>query len=68
MLDGVSERAFEVLEQGIYYVERLGAGARDWSFLAGNDPLGSDDRARLRFFEFASSKNSVLAELGHASG
>ena len=28
VLEGVSERAFEVLEQGIYYVERLGAGAR----------------------------------------
>ena len=64
VLDGVSERAFEVLEQGIYYIERLGAGARDWGFLAGNDPLGPDDRARLRFFEFASSKSRVLAELG----
>ena len=64
VLEGVSERAFEVLEQGIYYVERLGAGAKDWGFLAGNDPLGPDDRARLRFFEFASSKSRVLAELG----
>jgi dipeptidyl aminopeptidase/acylaminoacyl peptidase len=64
VVERVSERAFEVLKQGIYYIERLGAGASDWGFLAGNDPLGRDDRARLRFFEFASSKDTVLAELG----
>ena len=32
VLEGVSERAFEVLEQGIYYVERLGAGAKGLGF------------------------------------
>jgi serine/threonine protein kinase/Tol biopolymer transport system component len=64
VLNAVSERAFAVLDRGIYYIERLGQGAKDWGFLAGNDPLGSDDRARLRFFEFASSKDRPLAELG----
>ncbi len=65
VLEGVSERAFEVLEKGIYYVERLGAGAKmDWGFLVGNDPLGRDDQARLRFFEFASGRDTVLTELG----
>ena len=65
VLEGVSERAFHVLEQGIYYIERLGAGAtKDWGFSTGNDPLGRDDRARLRFFDFVASKDTTLAELG----
>jgi serine/threonine protein kinase/WD40 repeat protein len=65
VLDGVSDRAFELLQGGIYYIERLGGGAQDWGyFRRGNDPPGTDDRAQLRFFDFASSKSSVLAELG----
>ena len=69
MLDGVSERAFEVLEQGIYYVERLGAGAKmDWGFLAGNNPLGAGYRGGFDSSTSRPPKTECWRSLGNASG
>jgi hypothetical protein len=63
VLDGVGERAFVVLENGIYYVERQGGGAF-WAYLFGGLASGADDRARLRFLDFASAKSRIVADLG----
>ena len=68
VLDGVSERAFVVFEKGIYYVERQGTtntGEFQWGGLVLSGP---DARSRLRFFDFASARSRVLADLGERVG
>ena len=65
MLDGVSERAFVVLEKGIYYVERHQGGAWPWGLSPGLGFERPDERSRrLRFFDFAQAKSRIMADLG----
>jgi Tol biopolymer transport system component len=64
VLEGVSQRAFVVLEKGIYYIEELGSSTGEWGFLHGHGFLGPGNRARLRFFEFASATSRVVADVG----
>jgi hypothetical protein len=64
VLEGVSNRAFEVLEKGIYYVDGLGTSRSEWGFLHGMGFFGQGNRARLRFFEFASETSRVVADVG----
>lgn len=68
VLDGVNERAFAVLEKGIYYVERLGATNTGGYFMGGLALSGPTARARLRFFDFASAQSRILADLGERVG
>jgi dipeptidyl aminopeptidase/acylaminoacyl peptidase len=63
VLDGVAERAFVVLEKGIYYVERLERGNWPWGLVTGLGFLRSDP-SRLRFFDFAHAKSRIVADLG----
>ena len=65
VLDGVSERAFVVLEKGIYYVERQGAGAK----IGVSSPVALLLWGRMTARGFDSSilrppKSRVLADLG----
>ena len=64
MLDGVSERAFVVLEKGIYYVERHQGGAWPWGLYLGLGFGRPDERSRLRFLDFAQAKSKIMADLG----
>ena len=66
VLEGVSERAFVVLQQGIYFVKRqtqrrtpvpVGMAAR----------AGSDAPGQLNFFDFARSQSRVIADLATES-
>jgi Tol biopolymer transport system component len=64
VVEGVASRAFQVLDHGIYYLERdttsvlPGMGA-----LAGVGALRSDEGARLQFFDFSDGKSRTLAHL-----
>lgn len=64
VLDGVIQRAFAVLERGIYYIEA--AAERE----PGPPVLGFAGRpswtpgARLRFFDFATRTSAVVSNLG----
>ena len=65
VLDDVSDRAFVVLEKGIYYVERQ--ARRPWQAPGIMVDLGflrSDVRSRLRFFDFAHATSRTVADLG----
>ena len=64
VLDGVSERAFAVLERGIYYVERQGGGRGGPVTVGISGHPGTDVRGRLRFFDFAHAKSTIVADLG----
>ena len=68
VLEGVTHRAFYVLEEGIYYIEHLGMPKTDWAFDVGQGFLGPRGSARLRFFEFASSMSRVVADIGEKLG
>jgi len=68
VLDAVSERAFVVLEKGIYYVERQGATNTGSYVFGGLVFSGPDARPLLRFFDFASAQSRILADLGERVG
>ena len=68
VLDGVSERAFVVLEKGIYYVERQGTTNTGSYLFGGLVFSGPDARPLLRFFDFASAQSRILADLGERVG
>jgi hypothetical protein len=68
VLDGVSERAFVVLEKGIYYVERQETTNTGSYLLGGLVFSRPDARPRLRFFDFASAQSRILADLGERVG
>jgi Tol biopolymer transport system component/serine/threonine protein kinase len=64
VLDDVSERAFVVLEKGIYYVERHASHTWLWGLFTGLGFLKSNEHSRLRYFDFASERSRVIADLG----
>jgi len=64
VFEGVATRAFQVLDQGIYYLERNTTGVLPgMGPLAGVGALRSDAGARLQFFDFADGKSRTLAHL-----
>jgi WD40 repeat protein len=64
LLDGVTERAFAVLKEGIYYAEHQPRVATAPQVLGMTGRLVWRSTGRLRFFEFSSSRASTVAELG----
>jgi Tol biopolymer transport system component len=65
VLDGVIQRAFAVLEGGIYYIEEAAeheSGPPILSF-AGRPPSWAAG-ARLRFFDFATGASTIVSNLG----
>ena len=53
IMDGVILGSFDVVDQGIYYIDRKAEGA-----LASNPPGGE---TRLRFFDFATKQATTVA-------
>jgi Tol biopolymer transport system component len=69
LVDNVSEGAFVVLDNGIYYVERQGANNNTGAYLSGGLVFSNPNaRPLLRFFDFASTKPRTLADLGERVG
>ncbi len=64
LLDGVTERAFAVLKDGIYYVEHQPHVANAPQVLGMTGRLVWRSAGRLRFFDFSSSRATTVAELG----
>ena len=56
VLDGVLNGAYDVVERGIYYIERVSSGD---SGIASAPQVG---RTRLQFFDFASRRTSTIAD------
>ena len=67
VLDGVHSRSFQVLKDGIYYIELLGDNP-----LSGLGPAGgvgllrTGQRARIRFFNFADGKSNRVTDIDGA--
>ena len=62
LLEDVTERAFSVLKDGIYYIEQPPRPAASQAPLATAQP-SSRALARLRFFSFASDRVTTITEL-----
>jgi hypothetical protein len=64
VLEGVAPRAFQVLDHGIYYLQRDATrGLPGMGLLAGVGALRSDEGARLQFFDFSDGKSRTLKHL-----
>ena len=62
LIEDVTERAFSVLKEGIYYIEQRPRPATPQPSLATTQP-SSHAAARLRFFSFASQRPTTITDL-----
>jgi dipeptidyl aminopeptidase/acylaminoacyl peptidase len=68
VLEGVIQRAFTMLETGVYYIEATEHKAALPMLSIPGAAFGTGNAGRLRFFDFAAGTSRVVADLGAGIG
>jgi hypothetical protein len=63
VLEGVTARAFQVIDRGIYYLERDANTVVTLMGPQASVGLESDEHATLQFFDFSDARTRTLAHL-----